>query len=549
MVFLLYRRIIVAYRGKQVRESNKGKETFMDDQLLTGVREKITTPVMSAVGQHSIVDDDVDDDALNRVSVLLSQPPQRRGFFRSIVQTFRNYLTALLITLPTIPIFASAVTVGIYLSNPSAPGWYSVLYGMLYANISWWVITLFLVPLTSARNSNARSYGLLYSRFRQLEARLHVINNYHHANPQQPLGEYQEVAIQEALDKFDDLNSDLHDNTVRLPWLMGFGYVNAWTKLHHAEEAIIEVEPLEMAMRGAMHDKMALTGSEVSNRDELLAKLLYSVKKLDPHMADLFKPLSVTATSSSSENENPDIQQLQQDVEEIARQLNIKLKLGENHASNSKARVSHDVEDLGRARLTLREVRRALNAYRDHLFEGLIRARNNLLGTMFVAGFVTHLLLCIVILSMTQGGAASDINRATIAAAAGYYIVGAIAGLFGRINQAAIANTAVDDYGFTFAQMISTPLLSGLAGIGGVMLSSALTSVNTQHGLSALQNIFSQTQPDTFILAAFFGLTPNLLVRGLQTRASGYISGLRSSKTATTDPNLNRSGDGQSMGN
>ena len=514
----------------------------MDDQLATGVREKITTPVISAVGQHAVDDE---DNALDRISMLLSQQQPRRKFGSRIAQNFRSYLTALLITLPMLPIIASAVTVGIYLSNPSAPGWNAVLYGMLYTHISWLIITLFMVPLTSARNSNARSYGLLYSRFRQLVARLNVINDQHHANQQQPLEEYQEVAVQEALDKFDDLNSELHDNSVRLPWLVGFGYVNAWTKLHRAEEALVEVEPIQMVMRGAMHDKMALTGSQVSNRDELLSKLLYAVKKLDPHMANLFKPLAVSAISG--ENDNPDIQQLQQDVQEIANHFSPKLKLGEDQDSSSKVQASHDAEDEARARLTLREVRRSLNAYRDHLFEGLIRARNNLLGTMFVAGFVTHLLLCIVILSMAQGGADSNLNRSIIAAATGYYIVGAIAGLFGRINQAAIANTAVDDYGFSFAQMISTPLLSGLAGIGGVLLSNALTSITTQQGLTALQSIFVQTRPDTFIIAAFFGLTPNVLVRGLQNRASGYISGLRSSKVSTTNTSMG-SGVEQSTG-
>ena len=513
----------------------------MDDQLSTGVREKNTTPVMSAVAQSAIVVDD--DDALNRVSVLLSQKPPRRGFFRRTGQAIRAYLTALLITLPMLPIIASAVTVGVYLSNTTAPGWNTVLYGMLYAYFAWWIITLFLVPLTSAKNSNARSYGLLVSRIRQLETRLFVINDVHHANPQQPLAEYQEVALQEALDKFDDLNSDLNDDTMRLPWVMGFGYVNAWSKLHRAEEALVEVEPVEMTMRGAMHDKMALTGSQVGNRDELLAKMLYAVKKLDPPMAGLFK---VSATPG--ENENPDIQQLLEDVQKIAHHLKVHLGADEDHSSNPRIKASHDGEDEARARITLREVRRALNAYRDHLFEGLIRARNNLLGTMFVAGFVTHLLLCVVILAMAQGGAASDVNRATIAAATGYYIVGAIAGLFGRINQAAIANTAVDDYGFSFAQMISTPLLSGLAGIGGVLISSALTSFSAQHGLTALQSIFTQTQPDTFIIAAFFGLTPNLLVRGLQNRASGYISGLRSSKTTTADTNMSTGVDGQNTG-
>lgn len=507
----------------------------MDDQLATGVKEKETRPVMPAVAQRAIDD----EETFNRVSALLSQHPQRKGFFSRIGVAFRTYLTALVLTLPMLPIIASAVTVGIFLSNPTSPGWSTILYGMLFTYITWWLLTLFLIPITAARNVNARSFGLLYARVRQLETRLFVINDQHHANPQQPLEEYQEVALQEAHDKFDDLNSDLNDSTVRYPWVMGFGYVNTWSKLHRAEEALVEVEPVEMVLRGAMHDYMAITGSRLSNRDELLAKVRYAVKKLDPGMANLFKPL--TAPGTPGENENPDMLQLQQDVLKIAHHLkvNLSVEVDDDRVPGKKMKTPQDLTEQARARLTLREVRRALNNYRDHLFEGLIRARNNLLGTMFVAGFVTHLLLCVVILAMAVGRAPSIDDRATIAAATGYYIVGAIAGLFGRINQAAIANTAVDDYGFSFAQMISTPLLSGLAGIGGVLLSSALTSINTVHGLSALQSIFTQTQPDTFIIAAFFGLTPNLLVRGLQNRAAGYISGLRSSKTTTNDANAN----------
>ncbi len=45
-------------------------------------------------------------------------------------------------------------------------------------------------------------------------------------------------------------------------------------------------------------------------------------------------------------------------------------------------------------------------------------------------------------------------------------------GLFSRIYRESLTSTAVDDYGLTLARLIATPLLSGLAGVGGVVLFS-----------------------------------------------------------------------------
>jgi hypothetical protein len=511
----------------------------MDDQILTGVGEKDTRPVVAAVSQISIDE----EETFKHISELLSQQPQRGGRGsgrRPVLRFFRGYGSALLMGLPVLPIAVSAITIGIYLSNPSFAGWVSVLWGAGVTYIAWLLISLPFIALTSPKNANSRSYGLLDSRLEQLETRLGVIRN--NTPREEDLPEYQRVALNEAFDKLEDISKDLYESDMRLPWVMGYGYVNTWGKLHRAEEALVEVEPVEMTMRGAMHDKMAIAGSQITNREELLAKLRYAVKKLDPSMANLFRPYA--APAAPTETESPDIQQLQQDVQQIAQHLH--LKLGGDRTSEQKMRVPQDTEDPARARLTLREVRRALNDYRDHLWEGLVRARNNLLGVTFVTGLGTHILLCIAILALTPVNGSTDAAHAAIISAATYYMLGAIAGLFGRISQASIANIAVDDYGLTLAQIISRPLYSGLAGIGGVLVSSTLLSIDNRNGMN-IQSIFALNQPDLLIVAAAFGLTPNLIASGLQNQTNKYLSALRSSKTTTSDTNANN-GDGQSAG-
>lgn len=516
----------------------------MDDQVSTGLKEKNTTPVMPTVSQHSIDD----EDELSQVSALLSQQQKHRrnAGRRPVLRFFRAYGTALIMGLPILPIAVSAVTIIIYLSNPSVAGWVSVLYGIAFTYIGWWLISLLLIPLTTPKNANSRSYGLLDSRLNQLEARLGVIRNI--TPHEEDLPEYQQVALNEAFDKLEEITQDLYESDTRLPWAMGYGYVNTWGKLHRAEEALVEVEPIEMTMRGAMHDKMAISGSQISNRDELLSKLRYAVKKLDPAMAALFKPFVVHA--AQSDNENPDIQELQEDVQQIAHYLKLDLKGDHTSASTQSTRAPHDAEDPARARLTLREVRRALNDYRDHLWEGLVRARNNLLGVTFVTGLGTHILLCVAILAMAPVSGSTPGDRTMIISAVAYYLLGAIAGLFGRISQASIANIGVDDYGLSLAQIMSRPLYSGLAGIGGVLISSTLLSIGTPNGLSlnTIQSIFTLTRPDLLIVAAAFGLTPNLIASGMQNQTNKFLSALRNSKTTTGDTNASITGGGQSAG-
>ena len=511
----------------------------MDNVIPASSDEKNTSPALPTLVQRPVEDEDV----RHLPSGPLSQPPQRgkRGTGRRPwLNFFRGYGTALIMGLPVLPVAVSAVTIVIYLSNPSDSGWVSIVSGAVSTYIAWCLVSLLLIPLASPRNANSRSYGLLESRLQQLETRLYTIRNEH--PDEKALPEYQQVALNEAYDTLQEITEDLYDANTRLGWAMGYGYVNTWGKLHRAEEALVEVEPQQVTLRGAMHDKMAIAGSQMSNRDELLAKLRYGAKKLDPSMSDLFKSLA----APPAETESPDVQQLEQDVQQIAHHIGLKLNRDHPISTTGRTRSAQEGgDDEARGRLTLREVRRSLNDYRDHLWEGLVRARNNLLGVTFVTGLATHILLCIGILAMTPANAA---GRTTMIAAASYYMMGAIAGLFGRIGQASLSNIAVDDYGLALAQVMSRPLYSGLAGLGGVLVSSTVLSISTQNGVNTIQSVFTPVRLDFLIVAAAFGLTPNLIASGLQNQTNKLLSALRSSKTTISDTNANNSDEGQNVG-
>ena len=519
----------------------------MDDLISTSVDKKNTNSALPTFTQQPAKD----EDALHAGSGLLSQTTQKSG--RSTgrkpwLDFFRGYGTALFMSLPLVPIVASAITIVIYLSNPPDSGGVSVISGAISTCIAWLLVSLLLVPLTSPRNVNSHSFSILESRVRKLKTCLNVLSNEYPFDSEdsryQMLPEYQRVALHEVFDKLQEITEDLYESNTRLPWVLGYGYVNVWRRLHRAEEALVEVEPLEMMIRGAIHDNMAISHSKINNRNQLLTRLQlavpYAVKKADPTMVNLLKRLT-GAFPSSEENESPELQDvqqvmqlLQQDVQQMAHNQRVNLK--DYRGSSQSSRSMHDSGDSARARYLLREVRQTINEYRDHLWEGVMRTRNNLLGVTFVAGLGTHILLCIAILALSP---TNPDSRTTIIAAASYYMMGALAGLFGRIRQATLSNIAVDDYGLALAQIISRPIYSGLAGLGGVLISSTVFSISTQNGVNAIQNVFTPLRLDFLIVAAAFGLTPNLIASGLQNQTNKLLEGLHSSKAAAIDTNAN----------
>jgi hypothetical protein len=403
-----------------------------------------------------------------------------------------TYLTALVASSAAVPIVASMITVAVYVARFSATWhlWIAVPLGAIITVIAW---LLFAIPcrrFASAISANRCSYGSLINQLRDLRARLHVLDDRQQGNSGASPSSTFKIALAEAHTWCDDIEWGL--KCQGLCWLLATGYINMWKLLHHAEEALIEIEPVEAVINKTVHDELCLQDSNIDNSEVLLDKLRIAVKKLSPSATVYLtkQPREQETSSDPQSKDNP---------------------------------IWSDSEMEARA--TLREVRRTLNEYRDDLWEGLIRTRNRLMMIVVITGFLAYILLSLPIVG--------DVDPSYVVAATIFFLVGAIVGLFNRLHLETQTNNAVNDYGLTMARVIATPVLSGLAAVGSVLVITLLTGA-IQNSLTLPDDITSVyiINPWHIVLAAIFGLAPNLLISMLQQKAESYKSDIRSSKAS-----------------
>jgi hypothetical protein len=440
-----------------------------------------------------------------------------------------------------VPIIMLVFTVAAYLilSVSGTPNWAAVAAGFVATSIAWLLISWPLSGLTARDKVNTRSYGMLVNRLSQLETRLQVIQA-----TRKKFSQFQLIALEEAYVNFQELDAMLYESTARLPWVLGLGYVVAWFKLHRAEEALMEIEPIEMVVREAYHDHLALSNSKLNNANEMLDRLHDAVKILDPGMADVVCSSSPMADIADSLRGIADeIQEVEGQVKQVSQQLAKQdTSPAGQPARHAQESSSGYPSDESNARVTIREIRRTLNEYRDIQWDNLIRGRNRLMGGIFITGFTTYVLLCIALLAVPS---ASDVARLAILAATAYYVIGAIAGLFSTIYRESTGNTNTntdaDDYGLTLARLIGTPLLSGLAGIAGAMLYNTIViqvaQATTPNPQQSLSSIFNLNRLDYLLAAALAGYAPSIIVQSLQQRANKNLSALQSSKASDASNN------------
>lgn len=458
-----------------------------------------------------------------------------------------GYWASFILTGVMMPIISSAILVTIYLSFPdlvvdispiiqldSHSAWHILFLAHVSTMILWLIIALVRYPAASSQSANAGSYGLLKGSLCHIRAKLGIDGSDHDLRElekkcediKEAIDQIREIhkplldtnddrnhaALTTALASYIDIRKMLYRSPTGLLWAFGSGYCNAWRLVHQAEEAIIEFDSIEEIIYGAMKDKMSLQGSAISAKDELLDTLMQAVMVLQPAAGVYLKEHQPDKHSITLEDLK------ERAFEEFLSRQGISLQQDNNDTSTTAKSA---------ARSALRRVKRALNTLQDRGWEGLLRARNRLLAAIAITGLATHVMLCITILTVHS-------NDNPIIAATAFYLVGAVSGLFGRFYQESLTGSAVDDFGFSTARLIATPLLSGLAGIGGVLVLITLTALggsllNAANGQLAIAQIFD-VKPQALLMAAVFGLTPNLLIKGLQNTATKYESAIQSSR-------------------
>ena len=245
----------------------------------------------------------------------------KQGIFAHVRTGMKAYGAALVGLAAHIPLIASALTAGFYFAPPvslfSEPlsGWHPIVYGTLVTVGLWLVASIFFYHFTTAKGVNNRGYDTLINSMNQLKAQLDVIESQHH-NKKWHL--YQQVALREAREGYNALTKKLSESSAGLQWVLSTGYIDVWSTFHRAEEAMIEVEPVEMVIRGALHDKLAIQDSKMAHEVELLIKLRRAVICLDEAMNVHFR-------RDREEEDEFEIRQLRLQLDRVAKKVGIDL--------------------------------------------------------------------------------------------------------------------------------------------------------------------------------------------------------------------------------
>jgi len=388
---------------------------------------------------------------------------------------FSAYLVGLLATAILVPGLAGFLSVILYLgSRLHEFSWFINSNGArAYGFGSLFAVGGWLLCAAAARNY-ARAAGANPSEYAKLKEIYDLLAA--RAKASQPTTPDETAALAEAQVNLDYAAPSFAPDGPQRPsfrWGTGDAYLDLRERLHRAEEALIGVEPASLAIGEAGYDVRRVEGGSFADAKRLLESL---------------------ATAQGA--------------------------------------LGHDPNDAA-ARATLRQVRRAINEYRDSLRAGLIRARNHLFVTAIYASLNAYALLGV---AMIWG-----VSRSAILAATAFYLIGATVGLFRQLQLASSATTTQEDYGLESMRLIQTPLFSGLAAIGGVVLLSIVPALTPAASSSAkqtstnpippLENIFDLgTNEKGLVIAAIFGLTPTLLVARLRAQSEGLKSGLKSSE-------------------
>jgi hypothetical protein len=436
-------------------------------------------------------------------------------------------------TAPIIPVLATFASITAYVCTRFVPRcmWipnHALLVGALVALTMWLVGPMLYLRKATAEFANPRAWHELQNAENRLDKhlsaliRLHpelgqeaaplssathggmsaVAADHHEPGPQEAeglLNACQGIAFAEA--RVCDLC--IQDQLARagLQWVMGTGYLDLWSILHRAEEALILILPEEVIVTGALYDLDRLIGSTIADKEHLIGRLSSalvhlrpSILKIYPHLA--FLPMTPMGTAAAGKVADGTATAPQPSTTATSQEAN---------------------SDTLLPRLVLQEVRYSINRFRDDSWDGLVRSRNRLVQTIFFTGLTMYILTWLAI--------SMGVPRIALGTLAVYYGAGAVAGLFNRLYLDARSNLAVEDYGLFTARLIHTPLLSGLAALGGIVITSVTDSglTNAPHSAGL------QFTAGSFVTAGLFGLTPGLLISRLQQQTEQYKQDLKSS--------------------
>ncbi len=462
------------------------------------------------------------------------KPDRTRKHIWHVVWWARAYGGSLVITSVAFPIFATGATICFYLAPhvdfpllPIISQWYAPVYGFLTTCFVWLLFAALRSRFAIASGANMRVYEELKGRHSELKACLEIVeihdNGIAAKPPHNDEGDendlYRIEALRKAKNAYCELDQYLFHNHSGTEWTLGVGYVHAWRIIHRAQEALVGVETLQEVIGDVIHDIRSIQNSPMPDSKALIRKMLQAVKDLCPGAMVYFDELRTDKSYADLFEERIPVQSHQPDQPP---QLNI------NFADPARKKLSgQPAWSKEIAREAIRQVKHSLYLYQDSLRHTLVRSRNHIYIAIALTGSVTYFLLCMVILW--------NATPFAIGTATAYYMIGAVTGLFVRFyKEANIKDAPSDDYGLLLSRLIATPLLSGLAALGGVLVAATLPTLSGQKApeLGTILNGIVTTE--YLFAAAIFGYAPNLIIGSLQQRAQKFSSDLENSKGERT---------------
>jgi hypothetical protein len=133
----------------------------------------------------------------------------------------------------------------------------------------------------------------------------------------------------------------------------------------------------------------------------------------------------------------------------------------------------------------------------------------------------------------------NNIDRVILQSAVVYFLVGALVGLFNRLRIEASSNRAIEDFGLFEARLLHTPLISGVAGVGGVFLVAIAPVASGAMASGQVPNMSDVFNASTnhvgLLVAAVFGLTPSSIIGSLQKQTDRTKRDLASSSAVSAE--------------
>ncbi|GHO85279.1 hypothetical protein [Dictyobacter formicarum] len=299
-------------------------------------------------------------------------------------------------------------------------------------------------------------------------------------------------------------------------WIIGTGYIKLWNLMNQAEELLITLEPIEKVLQDAIYDNMRLNQSNIANNDEWENKLRIALSAISESTIPYLTPAlnsSVSTTDIGSNTLTPATPSHPSTNALPVQPVTPSPLLDKDQEPSNSIPPTDNIQNKQiQARAILQLIREMINSFNTNNWNGLITTRNRLMSTMMLVGLTTYI--------ATQVAIIIHIKPQHLIGIIVIGLIGALVGLFGRLYQESQTANDIDDYGLGTARLIVVPLLSGLAAIIGVLIVAKVISFDD---LYSIKSILSN-----FVVAATFGLTPNLVVNQLQKKSDQYTGNLKS---------------------